>query len=340
MVKRTEKRGKSKKRGSQKAAAKLSHRQTRDKINSDDYKYKSLFDGVELSVVYLSPEGIILAINAAGARGFRGDPDDFVGKSVYKIIPRMADINRERIEKTIETGISEKYEDRVDFSTGTHWYSTSFHPVKNAQGELYAILVLSQDMTRYHKAEEQLRLLSSMVKQSTEGMALVDLDGNIQFLNQAFAEMHGYRPDELIGKNLAVFHTEEQMASVDAANNTIKETGKFVGEICHKHRDGTVFPTFMHNSLIRDESGRPVGIVGTLRDITLQKKADNALRESEEKFRQIINSAGNLIMVFDLDNRFLLVNNTCAEYFRVKANEIIGKSLHELKMPKGISMAF
>ncbi len=190
--------------------------------------------------------------------------------------------------------------------------------------------LLSLDTGKDQIAKEQLTLLSFMVKQSTEGMALVDLNGNIQFINHAFAEMHGYRPDKLIGKNLAIFHNEDQLASVEAANKMIQETGEFIGEIWHKHRDGTIFPTYMHNSLLRDESDNPVGMIGTIRDITLQKQAEKALRESEEIFRQIINSAGNIITVFDLDNRVILVNNTSAEYFGVGVSEIVGKSMHEL----------
>lgn len=57
------------------------------------------------------------------------------------------------------------------------------------------------------KSEEELYLLSSMVKQSDEGMAVVDLNGNLLFLNDAFAAMHGYASEELLDKHLSIFHT-------------------------------------------------------------------------------------------------------------------------------------
>lgn len=74
---------------------------------------------------------------------------------------------------------------------------------------------------------------------------MVDLDGNLQYLNNAFAEMHGYSPEEIIGKNLSIFHTPEQLPHVDAANRQIKERGYFKGEIWHTKRDGSIFPTIM-----------------------------------------------------------------------------------------------
>ncbi len=178
-------------------------------------------------------------------------------------------------------------------------------------------------------AKRQLTLLSSMVKQSIEGMALVDLKGNIQFINHAFAEMHGYSPDELIGKHLTIFHNKDQLASVKKANEEIQKNGEFIGEIWHKHRDGSVFPTFMHNSILRDESDTPIGMIGSIRDITLQKQAEDALRESEARYRQLINNAGDPIILFDLKNRILLVNNNCAKNFGMKPKDMIGKSIHE-----------
>jgi len=123
----------------------------------------------------------------------------------------------------------------------------------------------------------QFRLLSSAVEQSTEGIAIIDLEGNLLFVNRSFAVMHDYTPKELIGKHLSMFHTQEQMPAVELANQQIRETGEFSGEIWHTRRDGTAFPTQMHNSLLRDEAGNPVGIIGTLRDITGRKRMEELL---------------------------------------------------------------
>jgi len=128
-------------------------------------------------------------------------------------------------------------------------------------------------------SEKQLKLLSLAIDQSSEGIAVIDLDGNLEYLNNAFAKMHGYSAEELAGKNLSTFHTPEQMPSVETANLELKQTGNFKGEIWHVKRDGTVFPTVMHNSLIRDDTSKPIGMMGTLRDITDIKQAEEALQK-------------------------------------------------------------
>ncbi|MFO7559124.1 MAG: PAS domain S-box protein [Desulfobacterales bacterium] len=151
----------------------------------------------------------------------------------------------------------------------------------------------------------QARFLPLAIEQCSEGVAMVDLDGNVQYLNDAFARMHGYSPAELIGKHLSIFHTPEQIPFVDAANRQTKETGKFRGEIWHARRDGSVFPGMMHNSLIRNEEGNPAYIIGLLRNITQRKQLEEALRKSEEKYRLLADNIIDVILVIDVD-RFVI----------------------------------
>lgn len=134
------------------------------------------------------------------------------------------------------------------------------------------------DITTAKQARERLHLLSSGVEQVTEGIALARVDGMLVYVNSAFAAMHGYSPEEVVGKHLSVFHTREQMPSVEAANRELLETGSFSGEIWHARRDGSLFPGRMCNAVFRDESGVIVGMIATLRDITAQKQAEEALQ--------------------------------------------------------------
>lgn len=171
------------------------------------------------------------------------------------------------------------------------------------------------------KIEERLNLMLSAVEQSKEGLAIVDLEGNINFINQAFAQMHGYTPDELYGKNLEIFHDETQLDAVAKANRQIQAKGDFIGEIGHIHRDGHFFPTMMHNSLLKDEDGNPIGMIGTMRDISDLKRSEMALQESEQQFRTLAELTATGIFIYKEDS---LV------YANPMAQEITGYSLEEL----------
>ncbi len=132
-------------------------------------------------------------------------------------------------------------------------------------------------------AEERLRLLSAVVEQTHEGVAVTDMAGNLLFVNQAFAAAHGYIPDEVVGAHLSIFHTAEQAVIMEKANGQLRENGEFSGEIWHIRRDGTVFPALMHNSLLRDAEGVPIGMIITLRDITDLQQAQDALQQAHDE---------------------------------------------------------
>jgi PAS domain S-box-containing protein len=166
---------------------------------------------------------------------------------------------------------------------------------------LSRVLVSIIDITDRVRMEERLQLLSSAVEQSSEGIAVSDLEGNLLFVNNAFAATHGYCPGELVGKHLSVFHTPEQMPSVEAANYQIQETGEFSGEIWHARRDGTVYPTLMHNSLLRDDKGNPIGMIGTVRDITQRVQAEGAIRRRNLELELLNQSSKAFSSTLDLD---------------------------------------
>lgn len=205
-----------------------------------------------------------------------------------------------------------------------------------------AVLGISTDITERKQAEKRQKLLSSAVEQSTDGIAVVDIEGKIIFLNQAFAKLHGYMPGELVGKNLSIFHNKDQMPSVMAANEQTLADGTFYGEIWHTRKDGTVFPSLMHNSIMRDENGEAIGIIGTMRDITdlkateealkkahrdLEIGAEKALRLSEKKYRLLVKNVRAAIIVIDYNGKYLFANEVAAEDAGKPLDKFIGNTL-------------
>ncbi len=172
-----------------------------------------------------------------------------------------------------------------------------------------------------NSSDELLQLLSSVVEQSSEGIAVVDLNGYLLYLNNAFAQMHGYSPEELLGRHLSIFHTPDQMPPVNAANKKVKQEGVFKGEIWHVTRDGTVFPTLMHNTVLRDKKGHPIGIIGTMRDITEYKQYEKEFKIQDERLR---------IMVETIPDGLTLVENQKVVYINQRLSEITGYSKEEL----------
>lgn len=130
------------------------------------------------------------------------------------------------------------------------------------------------------------QIMLAAIEEISEGIAVCDLSGNLLALNNAFAQMHGFHPEELRGKHISVFHTPAQMPAVNAANNELFRADFFRGEIWHARRDGTTFLGLMHNYVLRDAAGHPTGFIGTLSDITELKRSEEALVQSQHMLKE------------------------------------------------------
>ncbi len=187
-----------------------------------------------------------------------------------------------------------------------------------------------RDITERKQAEGQLKLIKTAMDQSAEGIALADLGGNLTYLNNAFATMHGYNPEDLVGKHVSVFHTSEQMPPVEASLQQLMNHGEFNGELWRVKKDGTLFPSLMYNSLVYDEAGQPIIMIGTLRDISESKHVEEVLRENEAKFRTLFEDAGDALFIVEIEPgnsaRFIECNQRTLSLFGCELSDIIGKS--------------
>ncbi len=187
-------------------------------------------------------------------------------------------------------------------------------------------LEIALNITEHKRADEQIKLLTSALEQSAEGIALADLDGHLTYLNKAFATIHGYNTEELIGKHVSVFHTPEQIPSVEASLQQLKDHGEFNGELWHVRRDGTVFPSLMHNSLVFDDAGQPIIMIGTLRDITELKDREESLKRQSRILEQVHDS----IVTTDMEGLITGWNRGAETLHGFSAKEVLGRSVSSL----------
>jgi PAS domain S-box-containing protein len=134
-----------------------------------------------------------------------------------------------------------------------------------------------------HKQIEQtLRYLAMIAEKANEGIVVLDFDGGIQFVNEAWIEMNGYKTaDELIGKQLSLFHTKDQLKTdVTALIEKAKHYGQSEGIIEHVKSDGTVFTSRTRMILVKDDSGKSTGLIIFVTDICQSIKLQEMIAEN------------------------------------------------------------
>ena len=172
-------------------------------------------------------------------------------------------------------------EETVPDKTGSReWYTCKF-PI-HRQNKPVLIGGLGIEITDRKRSEEALKKFKAILDNANYGMAISDLEGNLEYVNEYFAGIHGYSSDELIGRNLAIFHNEEQLKMVAEVNKELIERGDYaLEEIWHSHKDGFSFPMLMSGMVIKGENKDQHRLAVTAIDITGLKKLQAQLVRTE-----------------------------------------------------------
>ncbi|MCW3984271.1 MAG: PAS domain S-box protein [Candidatus Bathyarchaeota archaeon] len=173
------------------------------------------------------------------------------------------------IKKVFEENASEaSHEIQITDAQGKKfWLKITAAPIKNAEGEVIAAAELAVDITDIKQAEEQIRLLSSVVEQEVDGIAVSDNQGNTLFLNKSWLTMHGLNDDakNFTGEPIVRFYDPDQLRQIGSKTDA---DGIFRGRLKQISKDGTAFTTLATLSPLRDRDGQIIGTIHTAKKLT------------------------------------------------------------------------
>ena len=186
---------------------------------------------------------------------------------------------------------------------------------------------LNIEVTEFSKIAEELYKYKQMVDLASHGCVIVDVKGDVLYVNDCFARIHGYNARWLLGRNLKIFHNAEQLKHVRFVNNRLIKKGKGLNneEIWDKHRDGTVFPMLMSTWLMKDKSGRPVIECATAVDISELRKREAELEAGKKTQEAMLNATSDLVALLDKDFKYVDMNENMAKSLKLPREQLIGK---------------
>ena len=206
------------------------------------------------------------------------------------------------------------------------WVEATATPVK-IDGELKYYLASSVDITERKKAEEALHLRAHLLNEATDSIIATDLDGNLIYMNEATCRARGYSKEQLLNMNLKQLVPQDMADEIEERLRKVKEEESIVLESVHLRRDGSSFPVEITARTVNLQD-RAI-VLSVIRDITERKQAEEVLRESEERYRALLElgeRTGEAVVMLQDDGRGIGMHVYASEEW----SQITGYSNDEL----------
>jgi len=214
---------------------------------------------------------------------------------------------------------------RKDGSTG--FGETWLSPLRNEAGEIIGFRGLSRDITERKQAEEALReseqKYHDIFNDVSDFLYSHDLEGYFTDTNLAFRTQYGFSEDDLVNLNVRDLIPERYRHGFEDYFKAVLEQGKDESLMKVVTKDGRERIVEYRNSLVCGATG-PIGVRGSARDITERKEAERALRDTEEKYRGILNDMQDAYYEVDLAGNFTFFDDSLCQLLGYCREEMMG----------------
>jgi len=257
-----------------------------------------------------------------------------LGEKCYRVYEGKDKIcDRCPVQMAWADGKSHTSERKVVMPSGeiAFWENTA-NPIRDASGEIVACLEIARNITERKRSEEALKeseeKYKTLVDSSLTGV-FIHQDEQYVFVNDRFAEMHGYKPEELLKKEyLELIHPDDREALKQTASKRLKgEAVPQQYEVRRLKKDGATIWCEMMATRI-EYAGRPA-VMGNVIDITERKRSEEALVQAKEDWENTFDAITDMVMLLDNEHQIFRVNKAVAEALNTTKESLVGKKCYE-----------
>jgi two-component system, sensor histidine kinase and response regulator len=313
----------------------------------------AVFDNVGIGISLLSPEMRVIELNRKMREWFPEFPVDAspLCYQAYNNPPRESPCSYCPCVHTLQDGQVHEAVTDTPSAEGTRHYRIVASPIRDAAGNIVAVIEMVDDITDRRRLEEELQrtlgLQKAIFNSADYAIIATDDQGIIREFNAAAERMLGYTGEEVVGKvTPAIIHDPDEVER--RAIELTEELGMpiapgfevFVAkarrgeaetrEWTYLRKDGGRFPVSLSVTPIRGKSGQIRGFMGVAADITERKKVEMALLRSAKEWQQTFASVPDLIMVLDEQHRIVRANRAMEQTAGLKEAELIGRHCYEI----------
>ena len=295
----------------------------------------AIVENAEEAIIGKDLNGNILSWNRGAEKVYGYKAGEVLGKSVSIIFLADSDELNHILEVIAKGELIDHYQTkRITKQGNIIDISLTISPIKDVNGNITGASAIARDITREKMAEEALAKSEAQLTLVTANMADIicqaSVDGSYIYVSPSVKSVLGYEPLELIGKSMFDFiHPDDVDHVTSCMTDSMEKKIAKSAQYRYRKADGSYVWLETMGTPLFNKKGKLDGFVCNSREITQQKNAEDALRESEEKYRSLIESANDFISVIDSNGVFLLTNKKGANLFNMEPPEMLGKSLRE-----------
>ena len=312
-------------------------KQTEDALRESNETAQAILNASTESVFLMDVSGKIIAANETAAARLGKHKNEMIGASIYAYIPAAtAEFRKKKVAVAVEEAKPVIFDDER-FGV---WMENSIYPIIDNDGQIRRVAIYGRDITERKQGEEALRTREELYRLISTINADFVFSEYIseaglpvtKWVGGGFEAITGYTFEEYVARGgwASILHSDDlKMDERDLA--ALKNNQKVISELRMIHKNGDIRWVQVHASPLWDaEHQQLTGIYGAVQDITERKKAEMALRASEEQYRVLIESLDNVIASVDGEGKFLYMNDMAADQLGGTAETLTGKSMLEL----------
>jgi two-component system cell cycle sensor histidine kinase/response regulator CckA len=316
-------------------------------LRQSEERYRTLAETAEDVIFILDPEGHFQYINQFGAIQLESDPEKILGKTLPQLFPPEAAEKQMLALKTVVESRKPFFQEiNIALPTGDIYSDVRLIPVFAEGKEVQSVMGIARDITERKLAEKALRQAEEkyrdIVENAVEGIFQTTPEGRFISANPALARIHGFdSPEELISSTIAMGHEtfvdRNRRAEFARSLRTQGTIQNFEAQVYRK--DGSPIWVLMNTRARRNSEGKLLYYEGTVQDITERKQAVEALKKSEHKYRNLIDTARDVIFTLSLNGTILSLNPVFEELVGWSRTKWVGKSFVPLVHPGDAPLA-